>query len=148
MGQEGVAAVEDVGHGVDLMGLELDLRVHTGENDVAPIVFAGPGAVHFLVVLLDKGLPPPGVTPYPVPESVFQRLLFLLGQGGFLGVEYPMLLAVQVCYQVVDTDIPEVQRVLQYLIGVGPSGSEGGVGGNVMVVHSPFPGDLPFRCNG
>ena len=70
MGQEGVAAVQHTGHGVDLMGQQLDLRVHTGEGDVAPVILAGPGAVHFLVVLFDKGFPPLGVLPNPVPESV------------------------------------------------------------------------------
>ena len=86
MGQEGVSAVEDVGNGVDLMGLQLDLRVDAGENDVAPVIFAGPDAVHFLVVLLYQRLPPPWVLPNPVLERLPKRLLLLRGQGGLLGV--------------------------------------------------------------
>ena len=33
------------------------------------------------------GLPPSGILPNPVPESVFEGLLFLLGQGSFLTVQ-------------------------------------------------------------
>ena len=147
MGQEGIAAVEDMSHGIDLMRLQLYFRVHTGENDMAPVILPGPDAVHFLVVLFDKGLPPSGILPNPVPESVFEGLLFLLGQGSFLTVQNTPLIAIQVRLIVIDTDIPEVQRVLQYLIGVSPSGAEGGVGGNVMVVYGPFSGDLPLRSH-
>lgn len=41
MSQEGVAAVNDMGNGVDLMGQQRDLRVDAGENDAAPVILAG-----------------------------------------------------------------------------------------------------------
>ena len=57
-----------------------------GKYRVAPVIFAGPDAVHFLVVLLYQRLPPPWVLPNPVLERLPKRLLLLRGQGGLLGV--------------------------------------------------------------
>ena len=94
MGQEGVATVNDMGNGVDLMGQELDLRVNAGKNEVATVIFAGPGAVHFLVVLPHQGLTALRVLPNPIPKGVPQSLLLLRGKGRFSPVQYPLLFIV------------------------------------------------------
>ena len=133
MGQEGIAAVENVGDGVPLVRPQGDLRVHAGKDDVASVVFAGPGAVHFLVVLLHQRRPPLRVLPYPVLESIPNKLLLLRRQGGFLGIEDPFLLAVRVGDGIIDAGIPEVQGVLQQPVGVGPVRAVGGVSGHVVV---------------
>ena len=117
------------------MGLELDLRVDAGKDDPAPVVLAGPDAVHFLIVLLYQRLPPLEVLENPLFERVPEGLLLLRRQGGLLGVEHPSLLTVQALHGVIDADIQEVQRILQDAVGVGPAGVEGAVGGNIDV-HS------------
>ena len=82
MGQEYVVPVKDMGDGVKLVFPQLDFRVDTAENDVLPVILAGAGGIIKVVVFADQGLPPVRVFPYPVPEGVFDGLLFLLGQGG------------------------------------------------------------------
>ena len=127
MGQESIASVKDVSNGIDLMGLQFDLRVDAGEHNMAPVIFAGPDAVHFLIVLLHQGLPPFGVLPNPVLEGFTEGLLLLRGQGGLLGVENAPLPPIRVLYRVINADIPEIQRILQDAVGVGAAGSVGGV---------------------
>ena len=97
------------------------------------VIFAGSGAVHFLVVLPYQRLPPFRVAPYPVPKSVPDGLLFLRGKSGFLGIEDAPLLAVSILHGVVNADVAQVQAVLQYPVGVGPVGAVGGIGGHVAV---------------
>ena len=108
MGQEHVVTVEDMSDGIELMLPKLDFGVDAAEGDVPPVVLAGPGGVVEVVVLADKGLPPVGVFPNPVPESVLDGLLLLLGQSGFIPVENTALLAVRVGDGVVDAHVTEV----------------------------------------
>ena len=120
MGQQRVAAVQDMGDGVLLVLPQGDGRVHAAEGDVAAIIFAGTGRVHFLVVLAHQSLAALRVAPNPVLKCLPDGLLLLCGQGGRLGVQHAALLAVRVLHGVVDTHIPQVQAVLQDSIGVGP----------------------------
>ena len=48
-------------------------------------------------------------------------------------------------YGVIDTDIPQVQAVLQNLVGIGTAGSVGGIGGHIVLTDGAFAGDLPLR---
>ena len=98
-----------MGDSTFLMFPQGDFRVHTGENDMASVILAGAGAVHFLVVLAYQGLPPFRVSPNPVLEGIPNGLLFLCGQGGFLGVQHPAFLAVCVLNGVINANIPEIQ---------------------------------------
>src|SRR5699024_5574771 len=122
-----VAAVEDVGNGPQLVIPEGDGRVHAAKGDVGPVVFTGPGGVHFLIVLMNQSPATFRVPPNPVLKGVPDGLLLLGGQGGVLGVQHPAVPAFRVRYGIVDTHIPQVQAVLQNLVGVGAAGSIGGV---------------------
>ena len=106
--QQRIAAVQHMGNGAFLMFPQRDRRVHTTESDMGPVVFAGTGGVHFLVVFIYQSLPPFRVFPNPVPKSIPDGLLFLGGQSGFLCVQHSALLAVCVLHRVIDTDIPQV----------------------------------------
>ena len=86
MGQQRIAAVQHMGNGAFLMLPQGDLRVHAGKDDVAPVIFAGADAVHFLVVLAHQRLPPFRVFPNPVLEGFPDGLLLLSRQRGFFGV--------------------------------------------------------------
>ena len=98
-----------MGDSTFLMFPQGDFRVHTGENDMASVILAGAGAIHFFVVLAHQGLPPFRVSPNPVLEGIPNGLLFLCGQGGFLGVQHPAFLAVCVLHSVINANIPEIQ---------------------------------------
>ena len=49
--QQRIATVKHMGDCIFLMLPQLDFRVHAGKNNMAPVILAGAGAVHFLVVL-------------------------------------------------------------------------------------------------
>ena len=65
-------------------------------------------------------------------------------QGGLFGIQHPALFAVCILYGVVDTDIPQVQAVLQNLVGIGTAGSVGGIGCHIVLTYRAFAGDLPL----
>ena len=143
MGQEGIAAINDMGNGVDLMGQEFDLRVDTRKDQVAAVIFAGPDAVHFLVVLPHQRLTALGVLPNPIPECFPKGLLLLCCKGGFFPVQYPLFLIVFIQNDIVNADIPEVQGILQDVIGAGAAGAEGGIGSDIMDGYAALAGDGP-----
>ena len=111
---------------------------------MAAVILAGAGGVHFLVVLAHQRLPPLRVPPNPVLERLPDGLLLLGGQGGLLGVQHPAFLAVRILHGVVDTDIPQVERIFEDFIGVGPVGPVSGIGRHISLSHSVFAGDLPL----
>ena len=86
MGQQRIAAVQHMGDGVFLMLPQGDGRVHAAKDDMAAVILAGAGAVHFFIVLADQCLPPLRVLPNPVLKCLPDGLLLLRGQSGFLGV--------------------------------------------------------------
>ena len=108
MGQERIAAIENVGDSVELVGPQADLRVDAAENDMTPIVFPEAAGIEKLVVFLYQRPAAFRVAPYPVLKSVLDGLLCLLGQGGFLLVQDTALLAVRFLYGVINANIPEV----------------------------------------
>lgn len=144
VGQQRIFAVEDMGHGIELMGPQGNLRVHAIEADVGAVVLAGPDGVENGVVLLAELLPPLGVLPNPRPERLFHGLLALLGQSGLLAVEDPFLPAVRVGGGVIDPAIPEVQRVLQDGVGIPALGAVGGVDEGVGDAVRRLALDVPF----
>ena len=148
VGQQRVSAVQHMGDGIFLMLPQGDGRVHAAENNVAAVILAGAGGVHFLVVLAHQRLPPLRVPPNPVLERLPDGLLLLGGQGGLLGVQHPALLAVRIFNSIVDTHIPQVEGIFEDFIGVGAAGPIGRVGGHVVLPHDIFAGDLPLRRKG
>ena len=108
-----IAAVKNVCNGVSLMLPQSDFRVHTGENDMTSIILAGTGAVHFLVVLTYQRLAAFRVFPNPILKSVLDKLLFLRGKSGFLGIQHTALSAVRIFHGVINTNVTEIQRILK-----------------------------------
>ena len=148
VGKEGVAAVEHMGDRVELVLPQPDLRVHARKGDVAAVVFAGSGGIEQLIVPCDQGVPPVGVTPYPVPESVPDGLLLLLGEGGFLGVEYTPLPAVRVVLGIVDAHVAQIQGIFKNLIGVCALRTVGHIRGNIVVTDRVLVPDVPLGGEG
>ena len=84
--QERIAAVEDVGDGVELVGLERDFGVDAREDDVAAVILPWADVVHLLVIHVHQRPPPLRVPENPVLECLPDGLLLLGGQCGRLGV--------------------------------------------------------------
>ena len=138
MCQQGISSIQHMRDGAFLVFPQGNGRVHL-QSDVAAIIFTGTGRVHFLVVLAHQSLAAFRISPDPVPKGFPDRLLFLGSQGGLLGVQHAALFSVCVLYGVIDTDIPQVQAVLQNLVGIGTAGSVGGVGCHIVVGYGRFP---------
>ena len=133
-------------NGVALVFPEGDFRVHAHEFDVGAIVFTRAGRVEQFVILFYQRDAPLGVLPDPVGESILDDLLFLLRQHGLPLVQHTLGLAVGILDGVVDTDIFQVQGLLQNLVGVGTGCAVGLGGDNVtpsgccFALHTPFCG--------
>ena len=106
--QQGIAAVQYMGNGVFLMLPQGDFGVHAGEYDMASVILAGAGAVHFLVVLAHQRFTALRVFPNPILERILDKLLLLRRKGGFLGIEYAPFPSVCILYGVIDTDVAEI----------------------------------------
>ena len=148
MCQQGISSIQHMGNGAFLVFPQGNGRVHAPKSDMAAIILAGTGRVHFFVVLAHQSLAALRVSPDPVPKGFPDRLLFLSSQGGLLGVQYAALFSVCVLYGVIDADIPQVQAVLQNLVGIGTAGSVGGISCHIVVGYRRFPLDLPFSSKG
>ena len=98
MGKEGVSPVDGPGHGVALVGPQGDFRVHPGKHQVAAVILPGPDGVELLVVQGTQTLPAGGVSPHPLLELLLDLILLILGDGGFLLVEHPLVFAVFVLH--------------------------------------------------
>ena len=72
----------------------------------------------------------------------------MLCQCGFLLVQNPPLLAIRVFYDIIHTGIPQVQGILQNLIGVDSGGAVGGVRIHIPIADILLPGNAPLRCIG
>ena len=86
MGQQCISAVQHMGNGVFLMLPQGDGWVHAAKDDMAAVILAWSGTVHFFIVLAHQCLPPLRVLPNPVLKCLPDGLLLLRGQGGFFGV--------------------------------------------------------------
>ena len=84
------------------------------------------------------------ITPHPIPESILDGLLLLLGKGRLLLVQYTLFPAFLIQHNVIDASITQVQGVLQNAVGVGSVRTEGGVGRNIGTGDSGLAGDVPL----
>ena len=129
---------------VFLMLPQGDFRVHAGEHDMASVILAGAGAVHFLVVLANQRFTALRVFPNPILERILDKLLLLRRKSSFLGIEYAPFPSVCILYGIIDTDVAEIQRIFQQAVGIGAVCTVGGVCRNIVVAHGVFAGYLPL----
>ena len=145
MGQQRVAAVQDVRHSVFLMGHEGDGRRHADESNVTAVVFAGPDGVEQAVVFCAERLPPGQVFENPFLERFADHVLFLLGQNGLLLVQHAVL-SVRVPHDVVNLCVFQIQRVLQQLVAVDTIRAVGAVGHGIAGITA-FARDVPHTAD-
>ena len=147
MGQQGIAAIEDVGDGVHLMLPQGDLRIHAGKVDVAAIIFTGPVAVEQNVVRLADLLPPLRVFPDPLGKRFLQKLLLALCDGGLLLVQHRHTPPISIILIVENADVFQVQTALDDLIGACPQRAIGIESLDIALIlalalNAPLAGDL------
>ena len=147
MGQQRIAAIENVGDGVHLMLPQSNLRIHAAEIDMAAIIFTGSVAVEQDVVRLADLLPPFRVFPDPFGKRLLQKLLLTLCNGGLLLVEYRHAPPVRIILVVKNANVFQVQAALDDLIGAGPQRAVGVERLDIALIlalalDAPLAGDL------
>ena len=145
MGEERVAAVQDMGDRVQLVGAERDIRVHASERDMGTVVLPRPLGIEYLIIAGHQHLPARRVLPYPVLKGILYGLLPLLCERRLLLVEDPVLFAVRILDRVIDAQVLEVQGLFQDAVGICPLRPIGHIGRNVIPARLALPADPPFR---
>ena len=133
-----------MGDSVELMFSQLNVRVHTAKADMTAIVFTGSCRVEQLIVLRYHSFTAARVFPNPILERILDRLLFLLGEGGFLFIQDTLLLTVRIFDSIIDTNIFQVQRFLQDTVGIGTVSTVGRVRSHIVVARRTLSVDSPF----
>ena len=145
--QQRISAIKYMSNGVFLVLTEGNIGIHATEYNVIAVVLTGSGGVEQLIILIDQSFTTAGVFPDPVTEGIFDRLLFLLCQGGLLLVQHTTLLSIRILDGVIDTNVLQVQSFLQNAVGIGTVGAVGHIGSNIVVAGRIFAGDTPFCGN-
>ena len=148
VGQQRIASVQHMSNGILLMFPQPDFRIHAAKADMGTIVLTGTGTVEQFVILFHKFRTAIRVFPHPVLERILNGLLFLLGEGGLLFIQNPLLLAVCILHGIVDTDVPQIQRILQNPVGVGSAGAVSHIGMDIIPARCTLTGDLPLCRHG
>ena len=92
--------------------------------------------------------PPYRVAPNPAFELLPDERLFLRRQRRFLRVQDALRLPVRSFHDVINADVAQIQRVLQYLVRVGAFRSVCCVGGDISFADRAFLRDMPFGGDG
>ena len=143
MRQQCIAAVEDMGDGVDLVRSESDLGVDAHKAHVAAVVLTRACAVELFIVEPCQLFTPFRIFPNPVRKSLFDKLLFALRDCCFLLIEHSRFLAVLILDIIEDPHVLQVQRLFHDLIAVDPARTIGVVRFDIRAVvgftlHVPF----------
>ena len=110
------------------------------------IILTGTVAVEQNIVALTDGLAPVRVFPNPLGKSLFNEFLLALGNGGFLFIEDGGPPPIRVILIIENTDILQIQGVLDDLIGVDALCAVGADGLDIAAIlalafDAPFTGD-------
>jgi len=141
--QKGVVPIQHMGNRIALMLSQIDLRVHTDKMDMASVILAGPGTIEQLVILLHQQIPPLRVLPNPACKGILDGLLLLLGKHRLLLVQDTPLFTI-LLNGIINAAVPQIQGVLQNLVGVGPVGAVGFGGHDIIHSGGRFVADAPF----
>ena len=143
VGEQGVPTIKHMSNCIALMFLQIDLRVHTDKMDMASVILAGPGTIEQLVILLHQQIPPLRVLPNPACKGILDGLLLLLGKHRLLLVQDTPLFTI-LLNGIINAAVPQIQGVLQNLVGVGPMGAVGFGGHDIIHSGGRFVADAPF----
>ena len=64
-----------MGDRIFLMFPQLDFRIHTTKNDMAPIILTGTDTVELVVIKPYQLFPSCGITPYPILKALLDKFL-------------------------------------------------------------------------
>ena len=116
--QQFISSVQPAGYGVELMRPKADLRIHTGQGQMAAVVLTGANGIEFLVIELTEAFPAALVLPDPLLERLLDLLLLGLGDGGLLLIQDRLTISILIFNIVKDADILQVKGLLHDLIAV------------------------------
>ena len=91
-----------MGDNVFLMGTHGDLRIHAGKGQVAAVILPGADRIKTLVIQGDKCIPAFRIFEDPVFKCLFDGILLLLSEDGFLLIEDSPFISVCVKSCIVD----------------------------------------------
>ena len=101
------------------------------------------GTIEQFVILLHQQIPPLRVLPNPACKGILDGLLLLLGKHRLLLVQDTPLFTV-LLNGIINAAVPQIQGVLQNLVGVGPVGAVGFGGHDIIHSGGRFVADAPF----
>ena len=119
--------------------------VHANEPNMAAIVFPGTHGVKFLVIQFGQRIAPRCVLPDPFGKLISDCLLLLLCKDRFLFVQHPLLISVDILNGIKHTDVFEVQRFFDDLVGIYPFCPIGDIDRDIFIV-GVFVLDIPDSC--
>ena len=128
-----------------LMFPQLDFRIHTTKNDMAPIILTGADTVEFVVIHPYQLFPSCGITPYPILKALLDKLLLRLGDSRFLFIEDSFLFTLIILDIVKNTHIFHIERIFDNLVGIDTLCAIGIIGFQVPTVIG-FSLHIPFAC--
>ena len=123
-----------MGDCIFLMFPQLDFRIHTTKNDMAPIILTGADTVEFVVIQPYQLFPSCGITPYPILKALLDKLLLRLGNSGFLFIEDSFLFSLIIFHIVKDTHIFHIERIFNNFVGVDSLCAVGIIGFQIAAV--------------
>ena len=95
---------------------------------MSAIIFTGTYCVEAFIIQRHQIMTTIRVTPDPFGKGILDRLLLLLRQGRFFLIQYTAFRAVWIFHNIKDSYIAQVQRILQYLVGIRTACAVGHVG--------------------
>ena len=94
---------------------------------MAAVVLTGTDTVKSVIVITNKAVSPFWVFPYPIRKRLLDSFLLCLCRRCFLCVEHRFFVAVFIIHIVKDTDITQVQSILNNAVGGSPLCTVGAV---------------------
>ena len=126
--QQRIAAVQNMGNGIDLMGPQGDFRINAYKIQMAAVVFTGPNRVEGFIIEFTQPFPTLRVFPYPVGKCLLDELLLGLGNGGFLFIQHCLFMTFHIFHIVENPHIFQIQRFLNDMVAADPFRAIGAVG--------------------
>ena len=135
MGEKRIPAIKNVSNSIPLMLTQFDFRIHTVKGDMASVILPGPNGIEQFIIGFNQVFAAFRIFPYPVPESVLDSLLLLLGQSSLFLIQHTFFFPFRILNRVIYPDISQIQRVLQDSIGIRPVCTVSHIGRNVICRH-------------
>ena len=138
MAEQGIAAVNCPRHRIALMRAQLLFRVHPGKYKMAHVILAGTNGIELIIVNPADPVAAAGFRPNPFLKLLFDEVLLVLRDCGFLFVQHTGFPPVCIILGIENPHVPQIQRILDNLVGIDSLCAVGVVGTDVAAVKAFF----------